>query len=65
MGAAFFLWDAALSRGDPRVIGTLAYATPVISTALLGLDDPSRLGWSTLVALALVVGGAAIGSRRG
>ncbi len=64
MGAAFFLWDAALSRGDPRTIGTLAYATPLISTGLLGLDDPHRLGASTLVALALVVGGAAIGSSR-
>ncbi len=64
MGAAFFLWDAALSRGDPRVIGTLAYATPLISTALLGLDDPGRLGWWTIAALLLVVGGAAIGGER-
>ncbi|HTP49444.1 MAG TPA: EamA family transporter [Anaeromyxobacteraceae bacterium] len=25
MGAAFYLWDRALKRGDPRIIGTLAY----------------------------------------
>ena len=62
MGAAFFLWDAALKRGDARAIGTLAYLTPVISTGLLGLDDPARFGWPIVVALALVVGGALAGT---
>ncbi len=64
MGAAFFLWDAALARGDARTIGTLAYLTPLISTALLGLDDPTRFGWPIVVALLLVVGGSWIGTRR-
>ena len=35
MGAAFYLWDIAMKRGDPRVVGVLAYATPVLSTLLL------------------------------
>jgi drug/metabolite transporter (DMT)-like permease len=64
MGTAFFLWDAALARGDARVIGTLAYLTPLISTCLLGLDDPSRFGWPIVIALLLVVGGAVIGTRK-
>jgi drug/metabolite transporter (DMT)-like permease len=64
MGAAFFLWDAAMQRGDPRVIGTLAYLTPLISTCLLGLDDPSRFGWPIAVALLLVIVGAVVGTRR-
>ena len=63
MGAAFFLWDAALARGDARTIGTLAYLTPLLSTILLGLDDPARFGWAIVVALILVVGGAVIGTR--
>ena len=63
MGAAFFLWDAALVRGDARTIGTLAYLTPLISTGLLGLDDPARFGWPIVVALVLVVGGAIVGTR--
>ncbi len=62
MGAAFFLWDAALRRGDARAIGMLAYLTPLISTCLLGLDEPSRFGWPIVIALALVVGGAAVGT---
>ncbi|MEO8936846.1 MAG: EamA family transporter [Burkholderiaceae bacterium] len=64
MGAAFFLWDAALQRGDARVIGTLAYMTPLISTCLLGLADPARFGWPIAGALTLVVGGAVVGTRR-
>ena len=64
MGAAFFLWDAALVRGDARTIGTLAYLTPVLSTMLLGAADPARFGWPIVVALLLVVGGAWIGTRR-
>ncbi len=65
MGAAFFLWDAALKRGDARAIGTLAYLTPVISTVLLGLDDPARFGWPIVIALTFVIGGAAVGTRGG
>ena len=33
MGGAFYAWDAALKRGDPRVIGALSYLTPLLSTA--------------------------------
>ena len=35
VGAAFFLWDLGMKRGDPRLLGTLAYAVPVASTLLL------------------------------
>lgn len=60
MGAAFYLWDYAMKRGDPRVIGTLAYATPVLSTAVLALS--TGRAWSGTLGLAtlLVAGAAAI-----
>lgn len=35
MGGAFYLWDHACKHGDLRVLGAAAYATPVLSTALL------------------------------
>jgi drug/metabolite transporter (DMT)-like permease len=57
MGAAFFLWDAGMKRGDPRLLGTLGYATPVASTLLLGLFGLGTLRWQSLVAAALVAGG--------
>ena len=57
MGAAFFLWDAGMKRGDPRLLGTLGYAMPVASTLLLALFGLGALSWQALVAAALVVGG--------
>ena len=57
VGAAFFLWDAGMKRGDPRLLGTLAYAVPVASTLLLVAAGEGSLGWRTAVATVLVAGG--------
>jgi drug/metabolite transporter (DMT)-like permease len=57
VGAAFFLWDIGMKRGDPRLLGTLAYATPVVSTLLLLLAGEGVLGPRVATAAALVVGG--------
>ncbi|MBA2482006.1 MAG: DMT family transporter, partial [Planctomycetes bacterium] len=62
MGAAYFTWDAAMKRGDPRVIGSLAFLTPLASTLILAGVGGHTLGWSPLVALVLIIGGAVIGS---
>jgi drug/metabolite transporter (DMT)-like permease len=62
MGLAFFAWDAALKRGDPRVIGSLSYLTPLLSTFNLILLGGQKLNWVSGVAMTLIVGGAAIGS---
>ena len=63
LGAAFFLWDAALKRGDPRRIGILSYLTPLASTLLLALTSGRALtGWIAGAAL-LIVGAAMIGLR--
>jgi drug/metabolite transporter (DMT)-like permease len=63
VGAAFFLWDIGMKRGDPRLLGTLAYATPVASTLLLcvaGVAQASlRLGFAAL----LVAGGGIIAAK--
>lgn len=57
MGAAFFLWDAGMKRGDPRLLGTLAYGVPVASTLLLVLAGEGALTWQVAAAVALVAGG--------
>ena len=57
VGAAFFLWDVGMKRGDPRLLGVLAYAVPVASTLLLVLAGEGALGWRVGAALVLVVGG--------
>ena len=65
LGSAFYLWDAALKRGDARQIGLLSFLTPLLSTlALLCLrgEWPSA---SVVLAAALIVGAAVLGSRAG
>ncbi len=62
MGAAFYLWDRALGEGDPRVIGTLAYLTPLLSTLLLAFSGEGRLGPVSVLAMVLIVGGAVLGT---
>lgn len=65
LGGAFFLWDAAIKLGDPRRIGLLAFATPILSTAMLLLSTGQALQWNVAMAAALVVGAAFWGSRQG
>jgi drug/metabolite transporter (DMT)-like permease len=62
MGAAFYLWDRALGEGDPRVIGTLAYLTPLLSTLLLAVFGGGQLGLVSVLAMVLIVGGAVLGT---
>jgi drug/metabolite transporter (DMT)-like permease len=62
MGAAFFLWDAALKNGDPRVIGSFAYLTPLLSTLLLIVTGSGRFTIVSAIAMVLIVGGSVLGS---
>jgi drug/metabolite transporter (DMT)-like permease len=62
MGGAFYAWDAALKRGDPRVIGALSYLTPLLSTLNLVMLGGKRLSPVAAVAMSLIVAGAAVGS---
>ncbi|WP_210493649.1 aromatic amino acid exporter YddG [Microvirga antarctica] len=44
VGAAFYVWDIGMKRGDIRLLGVASYATPVLSTLLLvaaGYAEPS------------------------
>ncbi|MEP6740581.1 MAG: DMT family transporter [Caldimonas sp.] len=63
LGAAFFLWDAALKRGDPRTIGILSYLTPLASTLLLVATTARPLTMWIALAAALIVGAAVVGVR--
>ena len=63
LGAAFFLWDAALKKGDARSIGILSYITPLASTMLLLLATGRSFSWSIGLATLLILGAAVLGSR--
>lgn len=60
VGLAFFVWDHGVKHGDIQLIGTAAYATPVLSTLLLTLTGYGTLGWTTAIACALVTLGAIV-----
>jgi len=62
LGAAFFVWDMALKRGDARQIGILSYITPLGSTALLLLVTGRRLTWSIVLAAWLIISAAIMGT---
>ena len=60
MGVAFVFWDLAMKRADPRRVGVLAYATPVLSTTWLLQVTGQAWTWSVMLATALVVAGAVL-----
>jgi drug/metabolite transporter (DMT)-like permease len=62
MGGAFYAWDAALKRGDPRVIGALSYLTPLLSTLNLVMLGGKKLSPAAGAAMSLIVAGAVVGS---
>lgn len=63
LGAAFFLWDMALKRGDPRRIGVLSYLTPLASTVLLVLATGRGFTVWIVAAAVLIIGAAVVGMR--
>ncbi len=63
LGAAFFLWDAALKRGDARHIGVLSFLTPLLSTLLLLAVRGERPSATVGLAAAMIVGAAVLGTR--
>ncbi|MNS69112.1 aromatic amino acid exporter [compost metagenome] len=63
LGAAFFVWDMALKRGDARQIGILSYLTPLASTALLLAMTGRALTASIALAAALIISAAVMGTR--
>ena len=63
LGGAFYLWDAALKRGDPRQIGVLSFLTPLLSTLALLWVRGEAPSLSIAAAALLIVGAAVVGAR--
>jgi drug/metabolite transporter (DMT)-like permease len=65
MGVAFYLWDAALKKGDPRHIGVLSYLTPLGSSLLLLWVLDRAFNVLLLCAIVCIVGAGWWSSYRG
>jgi drug/metabolite transporter (DMT)-like permease len=62
IGAAYFLWDVGMKKGDVSLLGVASYAAPVLSTIILVLTGFAPPSWSLAAACAFVVAGAIIAS---
>jgi drug/metabolite transporter (DMT)-like permease len=60
-GLAFYFWDSATRSGDSRVLGALAYLTPVLSTLGLVFFAGKDFTWMSFLAMFLITGGASLG----
>jgi len=62
-GAAFYLWDHAVKRGDIRVLGALAYLAPLLSTGLLLIFGGATWSFAMALATLLIVAGAILAAK--
>lgn len=60
IGAAFFLWDVGMKRGDVPLLGVASYAAPVLSTLILVVAGYAEPTLGLAAACALIVAGALI-----
>ena len=65
VGAAFFLWDVGVKRGDIQLLGTASYAAPLLSTLILVGAGVAAASGTLAVATVLIAGGAALAARAG
>jgi drug/metabolite transporter (DMT)-like permease len=63
VGAAFFVWDIGMKRGDIRVLGAASYATPLLSTTFLILAGYAAPSATIAIAAVLIAGGGLIAAR--
>ncbi len=63
LGGAFFLWDAALKRGDARQIGVLSFLTPLLSTLTLLWVRGETPSASVALAAVMIIGAAVMATR--
>jgi len=61
-GIAFVTWNLALKHGDPRVIGSVSYLIPLLSTLILVITGAGRLNAASGAGMAMIVAGIFIGS---
>lgn len=63
-GLAMVAWDLALRSGPAALVGSLAYAVPVLAAAFLVVAGIAAPDWRLPVAALLVVVGAAVASMK-
>lgn len=65
LGGAFFLWDAALKRGDARQIGVLSFLTPLLSTLTLLWMREETPSVSVVLGAVMIIAAAVMATFKG
>lgn len=60
VGGAFYLWDRGLKLGNRQLLATLSFSTPLLSSIVLALAGMNSWRLATVLALLLIMLGAAI-----
>jgi drug/metabolite transporter (DMT)-like permease len=63
VGAAFYVWDVGMKRGDIRVLGAGSYLAPLLSTLFLVLAGYAAATFSLVIAALLIAGGGVLAAR--
>ena len=63
VGAAFYVWDHGVKRGDIQLLGAASYLAPLLSTLVLILAGFGEFSLATALAALLITGGAALASK--
>lgn len=63
VGAAFFVWDYGVKKGDIKALGAISYASPLISTLLLIATGKAEGTMAVLLGCLAIVGGAVLAAR--
>jgi len=63
VGGAFYVWDYGMKNGDIKILGSLAYLIPLLSTFLLIIFSSAEMSFSIAIACILIVCGSLISSK--
>lgn len=62
VGAAFYVWDVGVKRGDIQILGVSSYAAPLLSTLVLIVFGFGEFSLRVALAACLIVAGALLAS---
>ncbi|WP_076417616.1 EamA family transporter [Colwellia sp. UCD-KL20] len=60
VGGAFYLWDIALKKGSKKLLASLSFCTPLISSVILAVVGLNTWSSNILISLSLILLGALI-----
>lgn len=63
VGGAFYLWDFAVKNGDIKILGSLSYLAPLLSTLILVFMGLASMTTSIALACGFIIAGSIISSK--